>query len=115
MINEGVWALVPARGGSKRIPDKNVRPLGGLPLVCHVVGTLSGLLPKERIVVSTDDPVVEHLCASAAIIHERSRASARDDATLDEVAVGGRRLAALVGSGARRHPPDRAAHESVCR
>lgn len=87
MISEGVWALVPARGGSKRIPEKNVRPLAGMPLVCHVVGTLSRLLPKERIVVSTDDPVVEHLCGSAAIIHERSSASARDDATLDEVAV----------------------------
>jgi spore coat polysaccharide biosynthesis predicted glycosyltransferase SpsG/CMP-N-acetylneuraminic acid synthetase len=87
MITEGVWALVPARAGSKRIPNKNVRPLGGLPLVCHVVGTLAGLLPRERIVVSTDDPLVEHLCRSAATVHGRSPTSAGDEATLDEVAV----------------------------
>jgi spore coat polysaccharide biosynthesis predicted glycosyltransferase SpsG/CMP-N-acetylneuraminic acid synthetase len=87
MIAEGVWALVPARAGSKRIPGKNVRPLGGVPLVCRVVGTLGRLLPKERIVVSTDDPVVEHLCSSAGLVHERSSATASDDATLDDVAV----------------------------
>ena len=47
-------ALVPARGGSKGLPGKNVRPLFGLPLLVHSL-RLAALCPEiERTVVSTD-------------------------------------------------------------
>lgn len=48
-------ALVPARGGSKSIPRKNLRPLAGRPLIEHalVAAAASGVV--DRICVSTDD------------------------------------------------------------
>lgn len=50
-----VLGVVPARGGSKRIPRKNVHPLGGTPLIyyCLRSAVQSGAL--DRLVVSTED------------------------------------------------------------
>jgi pseudaminic acid cytidylyltransferase len=47
-------ALIPARGGSKRIPRKNVRLFAGKPMIAHALGAIraSGLF--DRVVVSTD-------------------------------------------------------------
>lgn len=47
--------VIPARGGSKRIPRKNIRAFAGLPIIAHSIlaAQKSGLF--ERIVVSTDD------------------------------------------------------------
>jgi len=49
-----VIALIPARSGSKRIPHKNVKLLGGVPLMCWTISVArkSGLF--EKVVVSTD-------------------------------------------------------------
>jgi len=51
-------AVIPARGGSRRIPRKNVRPFNGRPMLGYAVevATASGLF--ERVVVSTDDDEV---------------------------------------------------------
>ncbi len=51
-------AVIPARGGSKRVPRKNVRPFAGRPMIGHAieVARRSGLF--EHIVVSTDDAEV---------------------------------------------------------
>jgi pseudaminic acid cytidylyltransferase len=48
-------AILPARGGSKRIPRKNVRPFGGRPMIAWAIAAArdSGLF--DRVVVSTDD------------------------------------------------------------
>ena len=48
-------AVIPARGGSKRIPRKNVKPFAGKPMIAHAIGVAqrSGLF--DHIVVSTDD------------------------------------------------------------
>jgi pseudaminic acid cytidylyltransferase len=47
-------AIIPARGGSKRIPGKNIRPLAGKPIIAYTIAAAreSGLF--ERVVVSTD-------------------------------------------------------------
>ncbi|MBN2564011.1 MAG: pseudaminic acid cytidylyltransferase [Phycisphaerae bacterium] len=49
-----VVAVIPARGGSKRIPNKNIRPFAGKPIITYSIeaATQSGLF--DRIVVSTD-------------------------------------------------------------
>ena len=51
-----VLAVIPARGGSKRLPGKNLRPLGGHPLIAWSIE--DGLAAKriDRVIVSTDDP-----------------------------------------------------------
>lgn len=48
-------AIIPALGGSKGIPRKNVRPLGGLPLIAHTIGHARRATLVDRVVVSTDD------------------------------------------------------------
>ena len=49
-------AIVPARGGSKGLPGKNLRPLLGVPLVARVGMVLAELGYFDRAVVSTDQP-----------------------------------------------------------
>jgi pseudaminic acid cytidylyltransferase len=48
-------AVIPARGGSKRIPRKNIRPFAGKPMIGYAIGAArqSGLF--DHVIVSTDD------------------------------------------------------------
>jgi YrbI family 3-deoxy-D-manno-octulosonate 8-phosphate phosphatase len=48
-------AIIPARGGSKGIPRKNVLPLGGKPLIAHTIHAAHAASRIDRVVVSTDD------------------------------------------------------------
>ena len=50
----GCTAVIPARGGSKRIPRKNIRPFAGKPMIAHSIGVAleSGLF--DQVIVSTD-------------------------------------------------------------
>ncbi len=50
--------LIPARGGSKRIPKKNILPLNGIPLVSYTIRAARSSSCFDRIVVSSDDPDV---------------------------------------------------------
>ncbi len=53
-----VLAVIPARGGSKGLPGKNVRPFAGLPLIAHSIA-LSKLCPEiARCIISTDSPEI---------------------------------------------------------
>ncbi|KIF63558.1 MULTISPECIES: pseudaminic acid cytidylyltransferase [Pseudomonas] len=58
-------AIIPARGGSKRIPSKNLKLFDGLPMIVHSIRTAlkSGLF--EQVVVSTDDAEI----AEVAMAH----------------------------------------------
>lgn len=51
-------AIVPARGGSKGLPRKNIAPLGGKPLIAHTIDAARAALSIERIIVSTEDPEI---------------------------------------------------------
>ena len=53
-----VLAIIPARGGSKGIPRKNVRLLCGKPLVAWMIGAALASKVVTRVVVSTDDDEV---------------------------------------------------------
>jgi len=48
--------IVPARAGSRRLPGKNRRPLGGKPLVEWALDAALGARTLDRVVVSSDDP-----------------------------------------------------------
>jgi CMP-N,N'-diacetyllegionaminic acid synthase len=50
-----ILALIPARGGSKGLPRKNVLPLGGKPLIAHTIETALAAELVTRTIVSTDD------------------------------------------------------------
>jgi len=51
-----ILGFIPARGGSKRIPNKNIAMLGGKPLIAHTIEAMKKSKYINRIVVSTDSP-----------------------------------------------------------
>ena len=53
-----IVAVIPARGGSKGIPRKNVLPVGGLPLIAHSILHARRSRLVDLVVVSTDDPEI---------------------------------------------------------
>jgi YrbI family 3-deoxy-D-manno-octulosonate 8-phosphate phosphatase len=57
IVNSAV-ALIPARGGSKSIPRKNVRLLAGKPLIAHTIESARQAYRVRRVIVSTDDPEI---------------------------------------------------------
>ena len=53
-----VFGVIPARGGSKGLPRKNLRALGGLSLVGHAIASAREARTLTRFIVSTDDPEI---------------------------------------------------------
>ncbi len=50
--------IIPARGGSKGIPGKNIKPLGGKPLIYYAIDTARAIAPDCDICVTTDSPEI---------------------------------------------------------
>lgn len=57
-------ALIPARGGSKGIPKKNIRPFAGKPLIAHSIEAGKGSKCVDRVIVSTDDAEIAEIAKS---------------------------------------------------
>jgi len=51
-------AIIPARGGSKGIPRKNVKELNGKPLIGYIIETALSVDEIDRVIVSTEDPEI---------------------------------------------------------
>ncbi|MDX6316410.1 MAG: hypothetical protein QOF44_5874 [Streptomyces sp.] len=82
-----VLAVIPARGGSKGVPGKNLAPVGGVPLVARAVRACREAPLVTDVVVSTDDPsIAEAARGAGAEIVLRPAAIAGDTAT-SEAAV----------------------------
>jgi CMP-N,N'-diacetyllegionaminic acid synthase len=52
--NASIVALIPARSGSKRVPDKNIRPLAGHPVIAYTIAAALGSGIFSDVIVSTD-------------------------------------------------------------
>ena len=50
-----VLAIIPARGGSKRVPRKNLKEISGIPLVGHAVLQAQDSKYINKVLVSSDD------------------------------------------------------------
>src|SRR5262249_1008309 len=85
MVTRGnVVAIVPARGGSKSIPRKNMRPLGGVPLLSYSVEAGLSATLVDRVIVSTDDDEMASIAREwGAEVPFMRPASLAQDATLD--------------------------------
>jgi len=84
-MTKSVWAIIPARGGSKSIPKKNLIPLGGKPLIDYVITSAKKSKAVQRIICSTDDRVIADHCQSAGIeVHDRPKYLATSSARVDE-------------------------------
>jgi len=55
---KGIVAAIPARGGSKRIPNKNIKLLGNYPLLSYSIFTARGSYFIDKTIVSTDSPEI---------------------------------------------------------
>lgn len=63
-----VLGIIPARGGSKRLPDKNMTLLDGIPLIIHSINYAKANKDIiEQIIVSTDDPSIKEFALKEGI------------------------------------------------
>ncbi len=64
-----VFGIIPARGGSKGLPGKNLRVLGGLSLVGHAIASAREAVRLTRFIVSTDSPeIAAEACRHGATV-----------------------------------------------
>ncbi|OYR74025.1 N-acylneuraminate cytidylyltransferase [Halorubrum sp. E3] len=64
MTESAVLGLIPARGGSKGIPGKNIRELAGAPLIAHSIQAARDATAIDSVVVSTDDEEIVEVAES---------------------------------------------------
>lgn len=58
-------AIIPARGGSKRIPKKNIREFAGLPMIVHSIQAALNSNVFDHVIVSTDDDEIAQVAQRA--------------------------------------------------
>lgn len=84
--SNNVIAVIPARGGSKRLPGKNILPLNGIPLIVYSIEAAFRCSLVDRVVVSTDSDEIAKVAAEAgAEVDMRSEKLSTDTATTIDV------------------------------
>lgn len=63
-----VLVVIPARGGSKGIPKKNSKRLGGKPLISYTIEAAMDLFPIENLCISTDDQEIKEIAESHGLV-----------------------------------------------
>lgn len=87
--NKKVIAIIPARGGSKRLPRKNVLPLAGKPLIVWSIEAALASNYIDKIIVSTDDAEIADISrtAGASVPFMRPSELASDTASSADVVM----------------------------
>ncbi len=86
MTKPSTIAIIPARGGSKGIPRKNIRFLHGKPLIFHTIETALKCRLIDKVIVSTDDEEIGHAAeVTGCAVVMRPVHLAADDVPLDPV------------------------------
>jgi CMP-N-acetylneuraminic acid synthetase len=81
-------AIIPARGGSKGIPRKNVRMMAGHPLIAHIIRAARQCEKFDHVFVTTEDAEIAEISRRyGAEIIKRPKALAGDEVTLDPVVM----------------------------
>lgn len=81
-MSQDVLAIIPARGGSKGLPRKNVLPVAGLPLIAWTINAAKAAKNVGRVVVSTDDAEIATIARQfGAEVVDRPAELAGDAAT----------------------------------
>jgi CMP-N,N'-diacetyllegionaminic acid synthase len=87
-LSPRVLGIIPARGGSKRIPRKNIRPLHNSPLIAYTIRACQASELLTTWVVSTEDEQIRDVALSfGAYVVRRPEELASDLASSDEVAL----------------------------
>ncbi|MDD5457563.1 MAG: acylneuraminate cytidylyltransferase family protein [Candidatus Margulisbacteria bacterium] len=87
--NKSIVALIPARGGSKGLPGKNIRSLAGKPLIAWTIDAALDSKYIDRVIVSTDDEKIADTARQykADVPFVRPQELATDSATGTDVAL----------------------------
>ena len=100
-----ILMLIPARGGSKRLPRKNVLPLAGKPLICWTIEAALATELDARIVVSSDDEeildIARQYAEKGVVAYRRPDELATDTASTVDVAID-----AIKAEKAQGHEPE---------
>lgn len=86
--NPSIAAIIPARGGSKGLPGKNVRVCAGRPLIAWTIDAAKKARQVDRVIVSTDDKeisAISEYCGAETIM--RPAEIAGDSSTSEEALV----------------------------
>lgn len=81
--------FIPARGGSKGIPGKNIKPFAGKPLICHSIDQARAFASDADICLSTDSPEIAAVAENygLAVPFLRPAALATDSATTQDAII----------------------------
>ena len=94
--------IIPARGGSKRIPHKNIRPFNGKPMIAHSIAAAQQSGCFTRIIVSTDSEAI----AAAAREHGAETPFLRPPELADDFTTTGAVMRHAVSALAEKRQPE---------
>ena len=82
--NKKIYAIIPARGGSKGIPKKNIIDFDGYPLIYHSINFAKQSKFVDEVIVSTDSPEIKKIAEGYhANILDRPENISRDDSSTE--------------------------------
>lgn len=86
-MTEATLGIIPARGGSKRVEKKNIRKIGGKPLIAHTIEQAIQAEQLDWVIVSTEDEEIMEIAKQYGgnVPFQRPSELASDDATNNEV------------------------------
>lgn len=65
---DNILVVIPARGGSKGVPGKNIKLLNGKPLIHYTIEAAQGVFNNEQIIVSTDSQEIKQVAEQKGLI-----------------------------------------------
>ena len=86
MIKKKPIAIIPARGGSKRLPRKNILPVSGKPMISYPIDAAQKCNLFSEVIVSTEDYEIAEIASRCSVkIHDRPLELAQDNSSVVEV------------------------------
>ncbi len=84
-----ILAVIPARGGSKRLPNKNIKPLLGKPLIVWTIEQANKSKYLDKIIVSTDSQKITKVARryNAEVPFQRPKKISKDNVPLLDVVI----------------------------
>lgn len=87
MKKNKIIAVIPARGGSKRLPRKNIYPVAGKPMIQWVIEAAQGVTEIDQVIVSTDDDEIAAIAKKLSTYVVRRPARLATDECLTEPVI----------------------------
>jgi CMP-N-acetylneuraminic acid synthetase len=85
-VNGQIVGIIPARGGSRRVPLKNLAPLKGRPLISYMIEAAKASLTLNRLIVSTDHDEIAKVAVSLGVeVPFRRPADLAEDVPMERV------------------------------